>query len=187
MVGRRLEVGAGHHAFGHAIDQQVVDLGRDEDAARQRRAIQRAALVVEQHLAPAFRQLAGDDALELGALAGGIAATRARQRARSVRRGGRRRASRQHVGRNLERRRRPAELLARRGSVFRIQLARCGRRAGPAAARCRLRDDRAARDQRRPRVGLGGARSPPTRLRGRGRRPRRRASRRRESARRRPR
>jgi hypothetical protein len=157
VVGRRFEVGAHDHPLGHRIDEQVVDLGRDEDGARERLALDGPALVVVQHVAPAFGQLAGKDALELGALV-----RRQRRDARApalalgVAAAARVAPDRQDVGGNLERRRRPAEVVARSSGVGGEQL-RAVAAALALEPRDAARDGRPARDQRRSRVFRGGA------------------------------
>ena len=158
VVGGRLEVGASDHALGHAIDEQVVDLGGDEDAARAaardraRRACTPAARRASLRAARRRRCVRTRRARPAAARPRVHASARARRG-----RGGRRRASAASTSAgHLERRRRPAQLLARRGGVFGEQL---GAVAAALALQPRdaLGDHRAAGDQRRPRVGLGGA------------------------------
>ncbi len=112
----------------------------------------RAALVVEQDLAPAGGQFAAQHALELRALGG-------RQRSHALgprgvfaiaaAPGGTPRA--EDVFGNLEGRMRPVERLPRRCGVFRMQ-SRAVAAALPLQARDALRNHRAAGDHRRPRI-----------------------------------
>ena len=150
--GRRFEVGAQHHALGQHIGKGVVQVGREVDAAFRLGHARGTPAVFAQHVAPAFRQVAAQHAIELGTRAG-----RQRGAARLPRLVLRLRTPTHlvpaalHRRRNLERRMRPIERRTR-GLRVGLEQARAVAAAQALQTRDAACDDGAAGEQRRPRV-----------------------------------
>jgi hypothetical protein len=156
VAGGGFQVCAAHHAFGQQRGQQVVDLGRDEDAARRRRGLQGLVLVVQQDLLPIGGQLTPHHAFKLAAFGSGQGghprlpcSVRALAALASVTPG------LLHTGRHFKRAMRPAQQLACGLRVF-------GKQATAVAAALALQagnafgNHRAARQHRRARVSACG-------------------------------
>ena len=68
VAGRCFQIRAAHHALGQPRCQQVVDFGRDEDAAGRRGGVQCVLFVVQQDLWPVGEQFPAHHALKFSAL-----------------------------------------------------------------------------------------------------------------------
>ncbi len=66
----RFKIGAAHHAFRDHFGQQLIERGRDQDAALRLRRLVRGTLELQQHILPPIGQVTPQDTFEFGALRG---------------------------------------------------------------------------------------------------------------------